>query len=252
LERAPGQLLLVAARPGVGKTALMVQGFGATLRTGERALFISLELSEAELEARLAAWFTGTHARRLRDGRYEATTVFKAREDQAAFERASYLCMPSNTPWNVLEAEIRCAVHQDNVSSVWLDYFTLIQRPVGQKGQTDAALWGQLSTQIRALAQSLGLVFVLASQLNRGSTEYEEPGLSDLRETGQLEQDAHAVLMLWKGKEGAGEFPMGKLAKNRGGEKTMRTRLWCEYATNRWNVETRETTPSAPAGRGRL
>lgn len=250
LERAPGQVLVVAARPGVGKTALMIQGFGKSLQGGQKGLFVSLELDEAELEARVASWITETPAKAFRQGWYTDHDIRKGQLHQAALARASYVCVPSLTPWSIIEAEIRAAVLQEGVSSVWLDYFTVIQKPNGQKGQTDAALWGQLSTQIRSLAQQLGVVIVLASQMNRGSTEYEEPGLSDLRETGQLEQDAHAVLFLWKGKEGGSEYPLAKLAKNRAGAKVPKTRLDCDYPTNRWRVETRETEPAA-CGSGR-
>lgn len=245
LERGPGQIILVAARPKVGKTALMVHGFAETISRGQKALFISLELDEDELSARIAARLTSTAYSELRRGEYGRGAIRSAQDQSEALARGSYVCAPSGTSWSVLEAEIRTAVLREGITSVWLDYFTLIGKPQGSKGQTDASLWGQLSTQIRGLAQSLGITVVLASQLNRSNTEYDEPGPSDLRETGQLEQDAHAILMLWLAKDPSADYPLAKIAVNRAGKTLKKTRMACDFTTNTWAVDHRETNPSS-------
>lgn len=248
LHRSAGHVVLVAARPGVGKTSLMVNGFGKSLLRGFKGLFVSLELSEGELKARIASRVFSAS----RIGRHGHTAspevVRKAQGLRETLSNGSHLCLPSLTPWGVIESEIRAAVLHDKITSVWIDYFTLIGRPAGQKGQTDAALWGQLSTQIRSFAQQMGISIVLASQLNRGTTEYEEPSMSDLRDTGQLEQDAHGIIMIWKGKENGTEFPYLKLTKNRDGATVHKTRMQCDYSTHTWDPQAHETNPGDQYG----
>lgn len=244
LETAPGHLVLLAARPGVGKTALVIQGAWTTARRGERPLIVSLEMDADEVEARLASWSTQESARHFRDGRWTASAAEQLIGDHSTLDRITTWCHPSGVPFAKVEAAIRDAVRREGVTSVWLDYFTLIRKP-SIRGATDAAAWGDVSTGLKRLAQELRICIVLLSQLNREG-DAGEPKLSDLRETGQLEQDGNAVIMLWpkdpKAQDKVQECRtvFGKLAKNRSGASGWKTELDFYGATSRFLAVGRE------------
>lgn len=251
LETSPGHLVIVAARPGVGKTALAIQGSIQTAAKGHNTLLISLEMDEDEVDSRLASWLSKESARDFRDGRWSQEGVDTIWGEFETLDRISSWCQSSNRPLGEVEAAIRDAVRVHGVSSVWLDYFTLIQKPDLGRGTTDAACWGKVSTTLKRLAQDLGICIVLISQLNREG-DAVEPKLSDLRETGQLEQDANAVIMLWPKDAKALEMATatksiyGKIAKNRSGAAGWKVELSFHGSTSCFAEIERQTIPAAP------
>lgn len=231
LEAAPGHVIIVSARPGIGKSALAVQGACLTSRNGGRPLIISLEMDHDEVFSRIAARLSGASAKVYRRGEWDCAQADNLQNQQAVMDRIGVWSHPSGVEWSRVEAVIRDQVRRNQVDSVWIDYFTLIRKPSGKAN--DASLWGEVSSGIKRLAQELGICIVLLSQLNRDG-DAVEPKLSDLRETGQLEQDANAVVMLWpkdaKAMESAVENKIifAKLAKNRSGQAGWR----CEVGFN--------------------
>lgn len=238
LEGSPGHLLIVAARPGVGKTALIVQGAWTTARHGGRTLIVSLEMDEDEVDSRLASWATQEGARQFREGRWSVSAAETLIHSQGTLDQIITWCHPSGVPYAQVEAAIRDAARRESITSVWIDYFTLIAKPA-MRGSTDAAAWGSISSALKRLAQELRICIVLLSQLNREG-DAVEPKLSDLRETGQLEQDGNAVIMLWPKDHKAQDKVMecrpiyGKLAKNRSGASGWKTELDFYGATSRF------------------
>lgn len=234
LEAAPGHVIIVSARPGIGKTALAVQGACISAHHGGRPLVISLEMDHDEVFSRIAARLSGASAKIYRKGTWGQAESNNLSSQQAVMDRIGVWSHPSGVEWSRVEAVIRDQVRRNQVDSVWIDYFTLIRKPTG-KGN-DAALWGEVSSSIKRVAQELGITVVLLSQLNRDG-DAVEPKLSDLRETGQLEQDANAVVMLWpkdaKAMESAAEtkFIFAKLAKNRSGQAGWRCEIGFNGAT---------------------
>lgn len=234
LEAAPGHVIIVSARPGIGKTALAVQGACITSRKGGRPLIISLEMDHDEVFSRIAARLSGASAKLYRRGQWDTNHADYLQNQQDILDRIGIWSHPSNVEWSRVEAVIRDQVRRNKVDSVWIDYFTLIRKPSG-KGN-DAALWGEISSSIKRVAQELGICIVLLSQLNREG-DAVEPKLSDLRESGQLEQDANAVVMLWpkdaKAMESAVETKVifAKLAKNRSGQAGWRCEIGLNGAT---------------------
>jgi len=228
VEASPGHVVIVAARPGMGKTALAVQGSILTAKRQGMALIISLEMDHDEVFSRIAARLTETSASIWRKGMWSEYHAKMLHSRADILDRINIWAHPSGVPWERIEAVVRDQVRRDHVTSVWLDYFTLIKKPDGKSN--DAGLWGQVSSNIKRLAQELKICIVLLCQLNREGAEVE-PKLSDLRETGQLEQDANAVVMLWpkdaKAMESRAEIRsvFVKLAKNRSGQAGWRVEL---------------------------
>lgn len=257
LDGEPGHLWVLAARPGVGKTALAVQGAWDTAMRGQSTLVVSLEMEEWELRARIASWKAQVPARDFRKGRWSPQTAAALSDPDTrhALERIKTWCHPSGLPWAKLEAAIREAVRAHGVSSVWIDYFTLIGQPshLGRNA-TDAARWAVLSGWIRDLAKELRIAIVLLSQLNRDG-DGEEPKLRDLKETGSLEQDAWAVVMLWpkdrvaKDEQQPTREVFAKLEKNRSGAAGFKRLLQFTGASGRFEVMARETQPASSGRR---
>jgi replicative DNA helicase len=234
VEAAPGHVVIIAARPGIGKTALAIQGSIITAGRDGVPLIVSLEMDHDEVFSRLAARLCDIPASVFRQGTWNAHQGRLLASKADILGKIQIWAHPSGVAWERVETVIRDQVRRNHVSSVWIDYFTLIRKPDGKSN--DSALWGEVSSSIKRLAQELGICIVLLCQLNREG-DAVEPKLSDLRETGQLEQDANAVLMLWPKDLKAMESPVevktifSKLAKNRSGQAGWRVELAFNGAT---------------------
>ena len=260
IERADQRIIIssqdytiIAARPGCGKTALAVQMMCSSAAKGVKSLFVSLELSKVEAEARIAAWWTRIGYGYLWAGKYETDTASRFNRIRESANNIYVWSRPSGTEWSEVEAKIRRAVAHNGVRLVFIDYFTLIAKPRGNSSASDASLWGELSSKIRRLGQMLNISIVLLCQLNRDG-DGSKPRLRDLKETGQLEQDAQIVIGLWKGKSeksGELEVPYGKngetqrvesgeavpfmaLLKYRNGDTNLDMQLQFDGPTNRF------------------
>jgi replicative DNA helicase len=250
IECAPGHVVVLGARPKVGKTAFAVDSMVLTANCGNAVGFISLEMDNDEVEARLAARMTGMNATKFAKGEWHLHEVQHAMAERALLEKMHWWCHPSGVPWARIEAEIREMVRLNGVRAVIIDYFTLIGKPTGAKGATDATLWGALSMSIKRLAQELGICILLLAQLNRGGAE-GEPHSSDLRETGQLEQDANAIILLWKEKVDGPVW--GKVGENRSGPAVGKRELEFDGGTCIFKPGSKETSPAGgttPSGWG--
>ena len=245
--------VIIAARPGCGKTAKAVQMMCVTASKGIKCLFISLELKKVEAEARIAAWWTRVGYGYLWAGKYDTDTAGKFNRVRESANRIEVWHRPSGIEWAEVEAKIRRSVALCGVKVVFIDYFTLIAKPRGGRSSSDASLWAELSGKIRRIAQTLNIAIVVLCQLNREG-DGVKPKLKDLKETGQLEQDAQIVIGLYKSKseksgelevpygergevqrvESGEEVPFLTLLKYRNGDSSLNMQLQFDGATNRF------------------
>lgn len=218
---AGGQLLLVAARPGVGKSVFglgLARQFAAR---GHPSLLVSLEMPRAELMARLFAC----------EARVDLGHILKAQVDDdgwAKLERAServasWPLWIDDSP-TVSIADLRGMIRRrlrDGLRLVVVDYLQLMRTVKAESRQQEVAA---LSRELKLAAGEFGLPLVVLAQLNRGPEARSDrrPHLSDLRESGALEQDADTVLLLYRDElynrdtESPGVLEVG-VAKQRGG-----------------------------------
>lgn len=254
IEAAPGHIVIVGARPGCGKTALALQALAISAKQGVPGLMLSLELDEDEVDARLAAWITGEGQRDFRAGTWSDAASLDLLREQERLSLIHKLTLRAGTPLDQVEAGIRDAVRAHGVRLVALDYFTLVQKPATSRGGTDASAWAFLSQRLRGLAQELRFCLLLVCQLNREG-DGGEPSLRDLRETGQLEQDANAVVFLYPQDPKAMDKPepnkrvMLKLAKCRSGASGWKRALDFHGPSGRMVQPERQTTTAEHAGR---
>ena len=192
-----GEMIIVAARPSMGKTAFamnIIEHIAADLRQGV-AVF-SLEMSKQQLAQRMLCSRGRIDSHKLRKGllakqEYEQLAVVVGALGKAPIWVDD---TPGLTPME-LRAKARRLKHQHDIKCVMVDYLQLMEAPDCENRQQEIST---ISRGIKALARDLGLPVIALSQLNRGSEgrEGHRPRMSDLRESGSLEQDADVVMLM--------------------------------------------------------
>jgi replicative DNA helicase len=220
----PGQLFILAARPAVGKTAVALTVARHVSRCGSRVAFFSLEMSRQELAARLLAAEAGVPTRIARKG--PDMDQPKAHQDQHwdALYGASHapgmdgLLIDDRAAASVayIRARARRLDRQARLSLIVIDYMQLMEPADSRATRTEQV--GSLSRGLKALAKELRIPIIALAQLNRASEARadKKPMLSDLRDSGELEQDADMVLLLSR-TASEGDVLECELAKHRQG-----------------------------------
>lgn len=232
----PGRVLVVAARPSVGKTSLATQ---ILLHVGQQhqCLFLSQEMTAGELVDRMVSNVGRVNLGAVATGRLSAEDSTRLAE--AASEASRLRVHIDDTPSLSLldiRARARRVQQQHGLSVVVLDYLQL-SRPAEAKQQNRHHQIEAISRGLKELAKELGIAVILLSQVNRQSTARAdgEPTLADLKESGAIEEDADTVILLHP----LDKLPDGALllaaivAKNRHGRR-VRLALSFDGATQRW------------------
>lgn len=189
-----GDLVIAAARPSMGKTSFALQ---AAIAAG-RTLMFSLEMTTGRLVERLVA-NVGRLPLRWILFPLDAPDDASARVLAASTEAAKLPLLFDDTAGLTVDAicsRARQAHMQEPLNLVVVDHLGLISRP----GRHDPSELGQITTQLKALAKALGIPVLLLCQLNRGveSRNDKRPMLSDLRDSGRIEEDADTVIGLYR------------------------------------------------------
>lgn len=211
-----GALYVIGARPSVGKTVMGLQAALSLCNVGPVAL-TSLEMSKEELEERLIS-----HLARVDMGHIERSQI--TNEDRENIARARHLFdhMPmyvDSSEDNRIGQVVKFArkVKRDHgLAAVVLDYVGLLD---GERGQSEYDIITAASKRLKRLAQELQVPVIILSQLNRGleSRDSKMPKLSDLRNSGSLEQDADTVILMHRDLTERPDQLFLNVAKNRKG-----------------------------------
>lgn len=240
VEFTPGHILLTGAGPGGGKTTLGLQSVIETALMGVDAGFLSLEMDDDEVSAKIGSYFTGIPYRQLRDlgAKNLGQLMEELRERVPAFQRIHRVCMPSGRAVGTVLSYAQDMVEVFGVKFLCLDYFQYvgIRR---EKGRTDAIAYAENSAALKTFAQDHRIFMHVLSQLTREGRKESEPRLSDFKETSQLEQDASAALMLWV----MGDQLQAKTAKNRDGDASYRSAVNANWGAGRMREAEFETNP---------
>lgn len=195
-----GQLLIIAARPSVGKTALaLLIAYRNAVLFGLPSLFTSLEMPHAELSIRLLTMMTGIPAGVFRSGR--ASPDEFERIDRAAAELAAApleIHDRSGLRVGEIASAARRMKRRGGLSLIIVDYLQLLTPNDRRANANRAEQVSQLSRDLKGLARELGVPVIALAQLNREveSRPGGRPRLADLRESGSIEQDADIVILL--------------------------------------------------------
>jgi replicative DNA helicase len=194
---SPGQLVVVGARPAMGKTTIG-QDFAraAAIRYGIPTLIESLEMGKPELSDRILCAEARIAHHHLKQG--AVTDEDMARAARRAPDIAAAPLYISDSPilsLPVLRGRVRHLVRTTGLRLVIVDYLQLMQ--VG-KAETRQQAIADISRSLKLLAKEFGITVIILCQLNRGPEQRTEkkPMVSDLRESGAIEQDADIVILL--------------------------------------------------------
>jgi replicative DNA helicase len=199
----PTSLVIVAGRPGMGKTALMLNyAVNAAKRYGKRVLFFSLEMSKEQLADRIVAGDLGLSMWQMQRG-------LISDEQMRSFGRVVDeqdqlpLYVDDDPDSSLTNIRARALRHQleVGVDAIFVDYLQLIEPParVGKNANRTEQV-SAISRELKRLARELKVPIIAGCQLSRAAENRPQniPQLADLRESGTIEQDADVVLMLWR------------------------------------------------------
>ena len=193
----PTDLCILAARPGMGKTALAMNIAVSAAMVGEGVAVFSLEMSKEQLMQRMITSVAGVDAGRVRSGYLE-------HEDMGRIESAVSRIKPLNihiddTPaisTMYIRKAVRKLMMRNNVGLIVIDY---LQFMTGQ-GENKNHEIGGITRDVKAIAKEFGISTLLLSQLNRSleSRADKRPMLADLRDSGSIEQDADVIMFIYR------------------------------------------------------
>lgn len=196
-----GQFIIIAARPGIGKSALALNIAENFAERKEGVLLVSLEMSRRELQMRALARECRIDSAHIEEGLLDDTQFEKLRQGfKAVNDRGAYLQVKDSGAASVaqIKAEARRMKRAEaGLSMIVVDYVQLMVAGLLDNRTAELA---QITRALKQLAMELKVPVVGLSQLNRNLEHRQEkrPTLADLRESGSLEQDADVVIFLYR------------------------------------------------------
>lgn len=231
-----GEYYVIGARPGQGKTALACQSLRENCKAGNKVAMFSIEMTEEQIMLRLLSMETGIDIFDLRDPR----TLSRWDMDKIK------LCLAEISKWPlVIDDSSKVTIHEltararlmikQGAKAIYVDY---LQR-VGGDGRSPFDKVTSVSEGLCELAKSSGIPVIALSQLRRGEQgALGKPTLDDLRQSGQIEQDAHAVLLLYRPREGDGYTGQDEIiiAKQRSGPSGRHVKVYFNGPTAKFEA----------------
>ena len=199
----PSDLIIVAARPGMGKTALtLTMARNIAVDQNIPVAFFSLEMSSVQLITRLISSETGLSSEKLRTGKLEKHEWEQLNVKVKSLEKAPLFIddTPSLSIFD-LRAKARRLASQYGIKMIVIDYLQLMTAGGSQKGGNREQEISMISRNLKALAKELNVPVIALSQLSRAVETRggsKRPLLSDLRESGAIEQDADIVAFIYR------------------------------------------------------
>lgn len=197
----PGDLTLLAGRPGMGKTATALNCAKFAAELGIGSLIVSLEMPTQQLFDRLVAMDTGINGMNIRIGNF-TELQYKMVNDSCSrlYGLPIFIDDRGGLQFSEVKKTIRRQVKaHPEIKIVFIDHIQLVR---GKNSQNRNLEIGDISSGLKSLAKELRIPIVALSQLNRSlesrNNPYRRPRLSDLRDSGSLEQDADNVIFVYR------------------------------------------------------
>ncbi len=199
----PDTFTLIAARPAMGKTAIMLNmAINAAVQDKKHVLFLSLEMSNQQLVSRILSSKLRVSMTQVRRGKL-TDEQFLAMGDIASEFQGVSLYLEDTVTTTVAEILAKALQHkaEHGLDVLFIDYLQLIGiSPDTAKGASRVERFSDISRDLKVLAKTLQVPVIVASQLSRDCEKRPDkrPQLADLRESGALEQDADNILMMYR------------------------------------------------------
>ncbi|CAB4635777.1 unannotated protein [freshwater metagenome] len=220
----PGQLIIVAARPAMGKSTFALDiARNAAISQGKSTLFFSLEMGRAEIAMRMLSAESSIPLQSMRKGNIADSDWTKLAQVRGRINDAPlYIDDSPNMTLVEIRAKCRRLAQRVGLKMIVIDYLQLLTS--GKKVESRQQEVSEFSRALKLLSKELNIPVVALSQLNRQAeqTKDKKPELSHLRESGSLEQDADVVVLLHREAIGDSDHPRAGeadliLAKQRSG-----------------------------------
>lgn len=210
------ELTIIGARPGMGKTTFALQIADYIAKKKIPVMFISLEMSEEQIITKLIAKDTRINSTKMRLGTLTDQEAVKVYEAGAELEEKPLYITSNLRTIQQIEVEARKLKNKKNIGLIIIDYIQLIKS--SQKFNLREQEVADITRTLKLLTLELKIPIIGLCQLNRNATR-QEPMLSDLRESGAIEQDADNVIFIYQEEETDAAAPVVtiKLAKQRVG-----------------------------------
>ena len=213
-----GDMIVIGARPAVGKSALVTQITSNLAKQGKRIGFYNLEMQNKQVYERFVVSESGIGLTRLRRAiRFLGDEEQRFNDANKTLERAENIVITSAGSRTV--GEIKAESKHMDYDIIIIDYLQLLKADTTYRGNRAAEV-GEISRAIKSLAMELNIPIIALSQLNRASEgrETKEPTMAELREAGNIEQDASVIMLMWNLDENDRTKKGLKIDKNRQGE----------------------------------
>ena len=211
-----GDMIVIGARPAVGKSAFATQITSHIADLGKRIAYFNLEMTEKQIYERFLSSASGIGLQRIR------RAIAFTGDEKERFDKANDILSAKDkiivTTGSQTVTSIRNEIKKHEYDLVIIDYLQLVKPEGRYKGNRFAEV-GDISHSIKAIATDFNIPVIVLSQLNRASAgrEDKEPTMSELRESGDIEQDASVIILLWNMDE-EGITKGCKIEKNRQGK----------------------------------
>jgi len=195
----PANLVVIAARPSMGKTALALNIAENVAERGGTVAVFTLEMSREEVVQRLLSSMAGVDSHRLRTGQLTPDLWNRVvRETSRLYQMPIYVDDSPDLTVTSIRAKCRRLARKQGLALVVVDYLQLMQGP--GSSETRQQEIADISRSLKNLARELRIPIIAVSQLNRAleQRENKRPRLGDLRESGAIEQDADIVMFIYR------------------------------------------------------
>ncbi|HJC20727.1 MAG TPA: replicative DNA helicase [Candidatus Butyricicoccus avicola] len=192
-------LILVAARPGMGKTAFALNiALNAAKASGKAVAVFQLEMSKDQLAARFLASEALLDSQKLKTGNLNQDDWIKIARATSVLAK-THLFVDDNPAITVAEIKAKCRRLGDSLGLIVIDYIQLMQTG-GRRSENRVQEVAEISRGLKIMAKELNVPVVCLSQLSRAAEQRADkrPMLSDLRESGAIEQDADIVMFIYR------------------------------------------------------
>ncbi len=238
-------LIIIAARPAMGKSAFAINiATHAAVQTNTPVAIFNLEMSKSQVANRILCSEAMVDSNKIRTGKIDDSEWIKLANASGKLAEAPIYI--DDTPGiSIMEIRARCRKLklEKNIGLIVIDYLQLVQASSKRNGSREQEI-SEISRSLKILAKELDVPVIALSQLSRGSEKRDDkrPMLSDLRESGAIEQDADVVMFLYRDdyyNENSEKKNIAEviLAKHRGGSTGTVELLWMGNYTKFVNIE---------------
>jgi replicative DNA helicase len=232
----PSDMIVVGARPGQGKTAFAITTIVNLARKGKRVGFFSTEMSVTQIMGRMTAMVSGINAKTLRDASMDDAEYSRLTAATVQIKDLQVMiCDKPAITVSEIVMQSRAWAMNGGIDFIIVDYLTRV-RPDKSTDNRNLDV-GEIATGLKNLARVLNVPVMVLAQLNRGSMNRanKRPMVSDLRDSGIIEQEADQVLLLYRPsiEEGSAQRDEVIIDKNRHGECSI---AYCHFVPHlmRW------------------